>query len=141
MALTLSPRVASSRGSVQTSRRSLRPRIDTSECCSKSAQTYPAPARVGASIAIVAFSSRVSDWSRDARLVVLPTALQIHRSAARMLPTKAGPVAIPTPTAGDAQRVHDVPSGFHRRALLVRSGGRAETAIIPSPLNSTMAPP
>ncbi len=45
-----------------------------------------------------ALRSRVRLWSRAARFVVLPIAVQIIRSTAWMLPTKALPVAIPTPT-------------------------------------------
>jgi hypothetical protein len=50
---------------------------------------------VVSSIAIAASSSRVMDWRREARFVVLPSAVQMKRSEARMLPTKALPVATP----------------------------------------------
>ena len=99
--------------------------------------------RVASSIASAASSSRVSDCRRAARFVVLPIALQISRSAARMLPTKAGPVAIPTPTAISPPSPSTISRAASTAARSLRSSGRGapNTAIIPSPLNSTIEPP
>jgi hypothetical protein len=77
---------------------SRRPRIGTSERLSKSAAADRARSQVAWSITIDASRSRVKPWSRAARFVVLPIALQIMRSTAWMLPTNALPVAMPTPT-------------------------------------------
>ncbi len=78
---------------------SRRPRIGTLGRLSKPAAAGCALSHVLLSITSAASRSRVRLWSRAARFVVLPIALQTRRSTARMLPTKASPVAIPTPTA------------------------------------------
>lgn len=69
-----------------------------SACRSKSVQAPIAQRKVLSSIATAARRSRVRLCNRAARLTVSPITVQINRSADWMFPTKAGPVAIPTPT-------------------------------------------
>ena len=146
---------SSARGSAQRSTASERPRIACAGRSTRSSPSSRAAARVFVSTTIAASSSRVSAWSRAARLVVLPSAVQMRRSAARTLPTNAGPVAMPTPTArrrvpapgsSSPRRAHRArrsraPARTAARSFCASGRGAPKTAIMPSPLNSTTAPP
>lgn len=92
----------------------------------------------------------MSDSRRAARFVVVPIALQIQRSTAWTFPTKALPVAIPTPTDTTSSRPDteslETRSTISRAAataacsLLGRLWGAPNTAMNPSPWNSTTLP-
>ena len=118
----------------------------------KSRVASPVRAWVVSSMTMLASRSLVRFWSRAARLVVLPITPQIRRSTAWMLPTYARPVAMPTPTARRGTRrvpgSQAVDGLDDRRARPRRrhapcigiSRGAPNTAIRPSPWNSTTAP-